>query len=134
MYFLKNRFIETDSIDSLPVPVPISVFKTMTTLPLHTWNHHITPCTYHKQKLLNIDMPRKKQYHPKKKEILKMQRTTEKLLPNIAQLKLNTAKNSKFLHANESSLIRLAFLQGPNNRLTNDMQALKTKLLKIAMS
>lgn len=35
-----------------------------------------------------------------------------RLLPNIARLKIDTAKNSNVLHVNENNVIRLVFLQG----------------------
>ena len=80
----------------------------------HTWNCDITTCTYHKQKSLNISLPPKqsnfKKY--KKKERLKMKETSMRLLPNMASLKLDIAKNSNVLYVEESNLIRLAFLQG----------------------
>jgi hypothetical protein len=41
-----------------------------------------------------------------------MKATLVRLQPNIASLKLDIAKNSNILLVEESSLIRLAFLQG----------------------
>jgi hypothetical protein len=60
---------------------------------------------------LNIDMARKNQSLPKKQERLKMKGITVRLLPNIARLKIDIAKNSNISLVNENSLSRLDFLQ-----------------------